>query len=309
MKPKRLILLSVTIVFLAAIHSSAADPNSPAPDNTTKPSPPVLPEAADPNSTIKVSAPCKVSAPWDESIADPNELLPEQKIALQNETKPTETTATAPPAKLWQRRYHPQVTTRIFNVLCYPYYQGGKPYPLSDALSEPLFPENDISLAPMDPNQTDPDSKTVTIRYHLESCCDLIHQWRNINESSETTLEVVRSIELTRRATGIYHINPKLAIEVKRTLGRIGRLNCQFDLAGRFALQNLLLHHHDKFMTARLEKHLQELQTLLELLCEQNDAVTLALGIGKINRQVQYAPIYYTNLGLPNVPSELYKEQ
>ena len=95
-------------------------------------------------------------------------------------------------------------------------------------------------------------------------------------------------------------------------MGRIGRLNRQFDLTSRFALQNLLYQRHDKLMTARLEKHVQELQSLLELLCEQNDAITVELGIGKINRQAQQAnqaPIYFTNLGLPNVPSELYKKQ
>ena len=303
MPVKQFILVSIIIVLMAIAHSSAADPNSVAPDSTTKPSPPTLPKSPDADSTVKVPA------PLDESIADPNELLPEQKIALQNETKPTEPAATNHSSKLWQRRYHPQVTPRIFNVLCYPYYPGGKRYPLAGGLSEPVSSENPVPIDSMDPNQTDQNDKRETIRYDLETCCDLIHQWRNINESTDVALEVVRSIELTRRATGIYHINARLAIDVKRTLGRIGRLNRQFDLAGRFALQNLLNQRHDKFMTARLEKYIHEMQTLMEMLCEQNDAVTVALGIGKINRQVQYAPIYYINLGLPNVPSELYKEQ
>ena len=194
-------------------------------------------------------------------------------------------------------------------MLCYPYYQGGKRYPLSEVLSAPTPLADTVRI---DPNQLDPASKPETIHHVLETYCDLIHQWRNINESTGTALEVVRSIELTRRATGIYHVNARLAIDVKRSLGRIGRLNRQFDLTSRFALRNLLRRRSDKLITARLEKHVHELQSLFELLCEQNDAITVALGIGKINRQAHranQAPIHYTNLGLPNVPSELYKKQ
>ncbi len=300
---KQCILVSTFILLMATVHSPSAMQVTDAADKAES-SKPYPPNTAVSETTVPVTA------PTDEALNDPNELLPEQKAALQNESKPTAPPgATAPAAKIWQRYYHPQVTARIFNVLCYPYYQGGKSYPLSKAISA-ITPSADTVR--IDPNQFDSETKLETILPIQETYCDLIHQWRNINESTGATLEVVRSIELTRRATGIYHVNAKLAIEVKRTLGRIGRLNRQFDLTSRFALQNLLCGRYDKLLTARLEKQVHELQALFELLCEQNDAITVALGIGKINRQNQQAkqaPISYTNLGLPNVPSELYKKQ
>jgi hypothetical protein len=292
------------VLFFALTSGLSAVGTNPINADASKSPPPSVSQPTASASTVEVSVPS------EEVLTEPNELLPEQKAALKSESKPTASPpATAPTTKPWQRCYHPQVTDRIFNVLCYPYYQGGKRYPLSDVLLVPIPSADTVRI---DPNQLDPNTKLETINHVLETYCDLIHQWRNINESTGVTLEVVRSIELTRRATGIYHVNSKLAIEVKRTLGRIGRLNCQFDLTSRFALQNLLRRRHDQLITARLEKHVHELQTLLELLCEQNDDIAVALGIGKIDRQAQrshQAPIYYTNLGLPNVPSQLYKQQ
>jgi len=309
---KKIILLSIIIVLMATAHSSAAMQHSNAADKSE-------PLKAPPPKNAVADSTVYVTAHADEEINDPNELLPEQKVALQSESRPTPAPATDTATKPWLRCYHPQVTDRTFNVLCYPYYQGGKSYPMSEVLSVPIPSEDTLRIDPnqidpnqIDPNQIDSDPKLETIHNILETYCDLIHQWRNINESAGATLEVVRSIELTRRATGIYHVNAKLAIDVKRTLGRIGRLNRQFDLTSRLAMQKLLRRHSDKLMTARLEKYVHELQALFELLCEQNDAITVALGIGKINRQAQranQAPIYYTNLGLPNVPSELYKQQ
>lgn len=255
------------------------------------------------NSTVDVTA------PDDQAMQEPNELLPEQIVALQNEPETPPPTTTNQTTRIWQHQYHPQVTPRIFQVLCYPYYPGGYRYPLPETASQTIA-EDDIVL--IDPNQFDTALNKDTIRHALETYCDLVHQWRTINESTDVTTEVIRSIELTRRATGIYHLNAGLAIDVKRTLGRIGRLNQTFDRTSRFALQNLLYHRHNKLMSARLEKHVHELQSLFEHLCEQNDAITVKLGIGKIDRQAKRAdrsPIYYTNLGLPSVPSQLYKEQ
>jgi len=296
---KQFIFVSIIMLLMAAVHVSAATQDSDVADKSE-------PSKAPQTKTDVSETTVYVTDPADEAMSDPNELLPEQKVALQSESKQTASTATAPTTKLWQRAYHPQVTARIFNVLCYPYFQGGKPYTLPEVVSATIPSADTVQL---DPNQADTESELETIHHIQQTYCDLIHQWRNINESTGAALEVVRSIELTRRATGIYHVNADLAIDVKRTLGRIGRLNRQFDQTSRFALGNLLHRRHDKLVTARLEKHVHELQALFELLCEQNDAITVALGIGKINRQAQHAPIYYTNLGLPNVPSELYKKQ
>jgi hypothetical protein len=301
LKIKHYIVASL-IIFTLTLHLSAAAKNPIAKD-TSKSSPTPLAKTAPSVSTVEVPIPSA------ESLADPNELLPEQKAALQSETQPTDPTEKATTVKFWQRNYHPQVNARIFDVLCYPYYTGGKSYPLSDVLPPRDSVENTDAVPQEDPNQVHQDSQPESIRYNLETCFDLIHQWRNCNESVGTTLEIVRAIELTRRATGIYHINPTLAIDVKRTLGHIGRLNRTFDRTSRLTLQNLLKKQNDKLLTVRLEKHINNLYGLLERLAKQNDAITVALGIGKIDRQARHAPIYYIDLGLPNIPSELYKKQ
>ncbi|MBN1844751.1 MAG: hypothetical protein JW810_03640 [Sedimentisphaerales bacterium] len=259
---------------------------------------------------------------------DPNGLLPEQRTAWQTQSPSDKNPLQQPNQSFWRQDYHPQVTSRVFTVLCYPYYHGGKPYRLDDppaelaisaALAAATAATADTALG--DPNHSDPAGTLVAaeiddanqLRQHLESCCDWIHQWRCLNESPGVALEIVRAIELTRRTTGIYHLQPDLAVRVKRTLGHIGRLNQQYDLTARIVLAQLAAGRTDKILLARLEKKLSDLQALLEQLGEQDDAICVALGIGVIDRRAEqaaaYKPIYYTNLGLPNVPAELFQDK
>ena len=119
----------------------------------------------------------------------------------------------------------------------------------------------------------------------MEKCCDLIHQWRTLNEAPATALEIVYSIELTKTSTGIYHTKPNLAVNVKRTIGLIGRRNRQFDQISQMIFQDLLGGAIDKTLLGRLEKQISDLESLLVRLAEQNDAISMELGVGKINRQ------------------------
>jgi hypothetical protein len=154
---------------------------------------------------------------------------------------------------------------------------------------------------PADPNvltsraasSVDPDKLRLTI----EKCCDLIHQWRSINESVGMTTEVVRAMELTRTTTNIYRLQPQLAVQVKRTIGQIGRINRNFDVTSRLTVEAALSGHIDKVLLARMEKQLADLHTMLEQLVERNDQIGIALGIGKVNRsRPPDDPIDYSNL-------------
>jgi len=237
-----------------------------------------------------------------------------------------------PPGKYWQWRYHPQVTQRVFAILDYPYHYGGRGYPLKDlsvlaAVVKPATStstgetatetetENKSSPAKEKKDQGDPNSVSPQIatpedltelRFALEKCCDLIHQWRSLNESAGATLEIVRSIELTRTTTKIYRVKPKLAVRVKRTIGQIGRLNRRFDLVSRMAMQTILNGQINKMLFSRMEKQLADLRSMMDRLAEQNDQIGVVLGSGKIDRAApQSEPVNYSNLELPSTDSLL----
>ena len=196
----------------------------------------------------------------------------------------------------WQRPYHPQVNERIYALLSYPYYPTGPSY----ITSPPPTNEENTPTIPVlaEPNNTasgntqplltggkiiDP-AKPDNMLYALQECCDLIHQWRQINEAPDTALEIVYAVELTRTATGIYQLNPDLAVAVKRTVGQLGQLNHKFDITSRATLQNLLQGQYDKRLSARLDKQINDIKTLLNRLAEQNEQISVALGIGRIKR-------------------------
>jgi len=228
---------------------------------------------------------------------DPNMVMAEVEAFFQlpeNETKPS---SLVQPDKLWQNRYHPQVTPRTFALLGYRYYRGGREYTLSEipALDSQRQLLDLPESAGADPNDNIIMSKALDpavlneLRVSLERCCDLVSRWRMINESPYTTLEIVYSFELTKTGTGIYQTEPQLAINVKRTVGQIGRRNRQFDLISRLVYQSLLAGTIDKALPARMEKQITELESLILRLAEQNDAISVQLGIGKIDRQSAFA--------------------
>lgn len=203
---------------------------------------------------------------------DPNIIIEVDNILeqFQRPDSPAPQTVTG---KYWQRRYHRQIDEQVFNVLRYPFYESGQPYPQQSALSTAIQPTTDPNTA-IDP----------TASYYLELICDMIHHWRNINESEASTLEIRHAIELTKTDTHIYQIAPDLAVQTKRTLGQIGRTNENFDRLSRLAMQQTLQGHVNLMLTSRLEKQMADLHGLLDRLAIQNDAIGQTLGIGKINR-------------------------
>ena len=203
----------------------------------------------------------------------------------------------------WQIQYHRQVTPKVFAILKYPYYRGGQSYAVETL--ETLAPhwdevgdKNDESAAPATGAQNDPGAEaeapphgeTPAItdierhRYLMESIFEACHRWRQINASEGTTLEVVRTIELTRTTTRIYRIDAQLAVDAKRTIGQIGRLNRKFDLTSRLMIEAILTGEIATARVSRLDKQLTDLETLLARLAVQNDKLSVAMGMGKIER-------------------------
>ncbi|MCH9021842.1 MAG: hypothetical protein IID32_03665 [Planctomycetes bacterium] len=172
------------------------------------------------------------------------------------------------PHKYWQRRYHRQVNDQLFAYLKYPYGDAGGDYSQSGPKEIAAVEAN--SFGPM--------------REGIVAMTDLIHRWRDMNESEGTMLEVVRAIELTKAATQIYRLKPKLAVAAKRTVGRIGQLNRKFDLTSKMAIELILRGFAENELRNRTEKHLTDLEALLDLLARQNDALSEALGMGRIDR-------------------------
>ncbi len=303
MSSKRTVLVCVFLVFALSLGPARSqqlpsEPKQPQGNTVTEPQM-ESDQITDPNS-------------------DPNVPEPLPAVPLHPDPNEPPMPRWSGPGGYWQPNYHPQVTERIFRVLSYPYYSGGSGYPVTDIgdlapvdLSEPSV-DSDAETAtqnemasddekPTDPNvltsraasSVDPDKLRLTI----EKCCDLIHQWRSINESVGMTTEVVRAMELTRTTTNIYRLQPELAVQVKRTIGQIGRINRNFDLASRLAVEAALSGHVDKVLLVRMEKQLADLHTALEQLVERNDQIGIALGIGKVNRsRPPDDPIDYSNL-------------
>jgi hypothetical protein len=165
----------------------------------------------------------------------------------------------------WQRRYHRQVNAQVFQITRYPFYPKSQ--------SNSATPKS----------STDPDTARLA-QHRLELIFNLIHQWRNINESEAAALEIRYAIELTKTTTSVYQNHADLAIQVKRTLGRIGRINAQFDQVSRQSLTTILQNEPIDIFKTRLEKQIADLENLLYRLAEHNDAISMALGKGRIQR-------------------------
>jgi len=227
----------------------------------------------------------------DPNTPDPNAsltLYPMPAVPLHPEPDPNAPLEAnwQPPEKYWQPHYHHQVNQRTFRILNFPYHYGGKAYPIAKLSDSDLF-DNEV-----DPNAIRPKilkSHTTDVektRYALENVYELIYQWRCINASPDAALEIVRSVELTRRSSGIYNVEPKLAVEVKRTIGQIGLLNRHFDSTSRIAVETIIAGRSARLLISRMKKQLADLTAQMDRLIEQNDQISVALGIGKIDRQL-----------------------
>lgn len=200
----------------------------------------------------------------------------------------------------WKTPYHPQVTEHTFRVLGYPYYPGGEAYVWpGDVFAKALAAAGQEPLVSEPNTPADSQDQARELMLASQRCCELVYEWRRVNESPATALEVVRAIELTRRETGMYRFRPETAVQIKRTLGTIGRVNQRFDQASRLLLVHVAAGKTDEVLLARLEKELADLQALLTDLASQDDSLTVAMGLGPIDRN-KPAPrrIDYVGIGV-----------
>lgn len=151
-------------------------------------------------------------------------------------------------------------------------------------------PEDAPSMPQADPNMilptTDPNTVIVDLVKRLtalQKCCDMIHKWRDINESTGTVQEILYAIELTKTATKIYDRSPELAVDVYRTIGQLGQLNRRFDRISRMACKSILEGLPSNVLTSRMKKQLADIETLLDKLAERNDLVSRAIGANKLD--------------------------
>lgn len=247
----------------------------------------------------------------------PDPLVHQIPLAIMspdpNRPAPTKISGTG----FWQLHYHAKVNTFIFELLYYPYYGEGKNYLSSGPGYKKLFPPAAESPAEVpaipisaaasldtqaEPNQipaldtanaasqgaAPPAANPEKLYQAAVECCDLIYQWRKMNESPATALEIVLAVEMTKVDTDIYIVKPELAVLVKRILGRVGQLNRQFDETSRLTLGTITAGKVDKSLLQHLHKILADIDTLLSQLIESNDAMSTALGAGKINREVAW---------------------
>lgn len=206
----------------------------------------------------------------------------------------------------WNPIYHRQVGPTVFAVIGYPYGVNGVPFdqpsvhPLTGAESD--SPANQTT----DPNtpvqSANPQEQQALM---LEKWCELVHQWRRLNEAPVLASEVVHAAGLTRAQIRIYQLNPQLAVDIKRTLGRIGAMNQSFDRTSRIVLRNILGGQTERHVCLEMEKQLADLESLMDRLAETNDFASIALGIGPINRSdwqtVLADPIDYSHFEMQTV--------
>jgi hypothetical protein len=268
--------------------------------------------------------------------SEPNEPAP-AGLNLEVKTDEPVSPQLEKTGKYWLRQYHPQTTQRVFAILNYPYYPGGvaftpepdygaaeakdseqpgqapsevhsgnnggqeaaKSSDAAEKASPPAAP-SEATIA-VDDNSPPPDGERYG--YNLKKFIDLIYQWRQVNESEGTVLEIIRSVELTKTSTYIYRQNASLAIQVKRTVGHIGVTNGRFNETQQQAMEQMAQGRCDRAMVSRLEKLLADLKSQLDILADQNDQIGIALGVGKFQRVPpwgEYArQIDYSHLGPP----------
>lgn len=210
------------------------------------------------------------------------------------------------PTHNWYPIYHSQVGPSVFTLIDYPYgvngirYDQPQVYPLAEM-------QNTVSpTKSSDPNDVhSPKSLQESQALMLEKWCELVHQWRRLNEAPVLATEVVHAAGLTRAQVRIYQMNPQLAVDIKRTLGRIGSMNKTFDLTSRMVLRDILGGQTDTNVCLEMEKQLADLESLMDRLAETDDIVSIALGVGPINRKdwnaVLADPIDYSHFDTQTV--------
>ena len=232
--------------------------------------------------------PCRTTAQTARTAAVPDDandaffdvqrILDDPNIASDTTGFPAESARSE--SYYFQRRYHSQMTQQIFAVLCFPYahtslaqHQAAQPLPCRP--SDPNTPAR--AMLPTDLAQR---------HNQMAQCLDMAFQWRDMNLSPATALEVLRTLKLTHLDTGIYEVNADLAVNAKRTLGHLGRVNRHFDALLRQVITGVL-DPNDSVEAAqlyRLDKLLGEQKALLVHLAMDNDQLMRALGRDPFDR-------------------------
>ena len=250
----------------------------------------------------------------------------------------------------WNMAYHPQITAKLFELIDFPYYMGGRSFERKGSIvinglsykedykdedkvafqSEILKNMNELkqilkeeeaekekaaeadseeqpggteveTAEKSDMSKADGDLAFDAIRNvqvgdiqaarnYMEKCCELICKWRKINESRLFMLEVLRSVELTRTESGIYQTAPDVAVQIKRVLGMIAKINRNFDFTCRVTMESILVNDYPRAWLSRMEKQLADLQIRASMLIELNDNGSESLGLGKIDRSNDTIP-------------------
>jgi hypothetical protein len=267
--------------------------------------------AGDPNSTGQVPDPNTIQNLLKivDSVffLDPNGIMDSVDESLALPEHSDENPPQGADMPIWQFTYHPQVNSKHFNVLKYPYYPGGRDYANPSFSTATELPARSASSG--DGEQHGSFSaitrEVPSVLQDLSTVSSLVYRWRLINESPGTLLEVIHAVELSKTSTDIYRSQSDLAIAVKRTLGHIGILNQKFDLLSRMATESIVRSENTSPLISRLKKQLTDLEILLRVLTEQNDSIRIALGLDKIDRSIdtsnEYEQVDYAKQRLPLV--------
>lgn len=274
--------------------------------------------------------------------------LSEEPVSASVVTEPEVSQSASQPASViktdyWIIQYHPEINRDIFNLINYPYYQGGKYFVRSEAddvFEASLFSEGrqteqkkidsemfksinslvaELVIQQLElENQAIRDSNEVTpsgisdevyteietfvensdikldlppdtdelivARKYIEHCSDLNFRWRQVNESPLFLLEILRAVKVTKNDSGIFQKAPELAVQIKRNIGTIAKINKNFDLTFRITAEAILSGENPKPWVSRLEKQFADLSNRAIALRDLNDKAGEALGLGVIDR-------------------------
>ena len=147
--------------------------------------------------------------------------------------------------------------------------------------------------------------KDITkFREYLESCSDLIFHWRQLNESPQFMLELLRAVKITETESGIFQAAPEIAVQIKRTIGSIAKLNANFDFTARVTMEAVLAGEYPRSWLSRQEKQLADMKNRVVVLKDLNDKASEALGLGPIDRSADVPtygnPIYFEIIEAPD---------
>ena len=153
---------------------------------------------------------------------------------------------------------------------------------------EAVIASGDITILSTIDELNESGNDIYRFRGYFEVCSDLLFRWRQLNESPNFMLELLRAVKLTETESGIYTVNPDIAVQIKRTIGNIAKINKNFDFTSRVAMESILSGEYPRSWLSRQEKQLADLRNRLIMLKDLNNRGSQALGLGLIDRSADY---------------------